>query len=275
MPTLSKQLKKFAQKHKIKGKGPLCVMLVFTRKAKEKGLPLNPDDHLTGKKGQVSGLGKGAVQTILKDYGISKVLAEEGGRTSRGSIDNMSNYVEFLNALHNEGIDDLNAIEAWWVDQLRKHFAAKPFALRLDPSISLQSVIRDLLVQAYKRQKGGGGTMYLGAVLQHLVGAKLEILHPGGFEHHGFAVADEATGRAADYVIAQVAFHVTTSPSEAVIRRCNRNLQAALRPIIVTTQEMAAAAKGLIKNAGIEDREEILKLSSFYLQTSLSTVRSP
>lgn len=44
---------------------------------------------VAGSKGQVLGLGVSAVQAILSDYGINKVLAAEGGRTSRGSINNI------------------------------------------------------------------------------------------------------------------------------------------------------------------------------------------
>jgi len=37
------------------------------------------------------------VQAILKKRGIDKILAKEGGRTSRGSGWYMRNYVDFLN----------------------------------------------------------------------------------------------------------------------------------------------------------------------------------
>ena len=37
------------------------------------------------------------IQRILADHGITRVLAEEGGRTSRGSVGLMQKYVEFLN----------------------------------------------------------------------------------------------------------------------------------------------------------------------------------
>jgi hypothetical protein len=83
---LEEKLKEFVKTNKIKGKGPLSVMLVITRRAKDDGLPLDSDKLLTKGGGQVLGLGKSAVQTILKDYGITRVLAEEAGRTSRGAL---------------------------------------------------------------------------------------------------------------------------------------------------------------------------------------------
>ena len=86
----------FMHVHKMNNKGALCVALVVSRYAKKNGLPISPSKLLTDKQGQVSGLSKSNVQAILKDYGITQILAEEGGRTSRGSIGNMQKYVEFL-----------------------------------------------------------------------------------------------------------------------------------------------------------------------------------
>lgn len=37
------------------------------------------------------------MQAVLNRHGITRVLAAEGGRTSRGSISNMREYVAFLN----------------------------------------------------------------------------------------------------------------------------------------------------------------------------------
>lgn len=62
------------------------MALVVTKAARDLGLPLDPALLRTDEGGQVKDLGKAAVQNILAEYGISKVLAEEGGRTSRGSL---------------------------------------------------------------------------------------------------------------------------------------------------------------------------------------------
>jgi len=72
-------------------------------------------------------------------------------------------------------------------------------------------------------------------MLQHLVGAKLDlVLGNGKIEHHGFSVADQSTERRGDYEVEGVAIHVTTHPSEALVRKCAANLQAGLKPVIVT-----------------------------------------
>lgn len=41
------ELREFAQRNKMKSKGPLCVALVVTRHAKKLGLPLKADELLT------------------------------------------------------------------------------------------------------------------------------------------------------------------------------------------------------------------------------------
>ena len=69
--------------------------------AKHLGLPIDPESLRTEEGGQVAGLGRAAVQKILESHGIVKILAEEGGRTSRGSLGLMRGLCKnMLNGLH-------------------------------------------------------------------------------------------------------------------------------------------------------------------------------
>ncbi|WP_029897437.1 DUF4928 family protein [Desulfohalovibrio reitneri] len=257
-------LNTFAKERNFKGKGPLCVALVITQHARDKGLPLNPDDLLTVGKGQVLGLGKGAVQNILNKHGINRVLAAEGGRTSRGSINNMRTYVSFLNDLCEQGSVDLDVIERFWIDRVLDFFAGKPFVVKLDTSRSLRHVVRDILQQAIDRQKSSPGMYYSGAVLQHLVGAKLECaIGTKKIEHNSFSTADAPGNRAGDFLIEDVAIHVTTSPSESVIERCKENLDAGYKPILVTLQKGISVADGLAENMNLSDRIDIFEIEQF------------
>ena len=72
-------LKLFFDENHMASKGALCVGLVVTREAIEQGLPIGFESLLTENRGQVRILGKVPVQKILGDYGIVRVLAEEGG----------------------------------------------------------------------------------------------------------------------------------------------------------------------------------------------------
>ncbi len=261
--TLNEKLREFTIKNRMAGKGPLSVLLVVTRHGKKFGMPLDPDVLLTEGRGQVLGLGKSAVQSILKEHGIERTLAEEGGRTSRGSVGNMRKYVAFLNELHSSGPIDFDQVEAWWIERVREFFSGKPYVLRFDPSKSLRAVIRDLLSQAEKRQERANGSTFVGTMLQHLVGAKLNLILNSPPQHHGASVADEVSGREGDFIIEDVAIHVTTSPSEALIRKCSSNLYNGMKPVIITTHRGAMLAEGLAEQAGIADRLDVFEAEQF------------
>ena len=257
-------LEKFTAQKSFRGKGPLSVALVVTQHAKSMGLPLDPDKLVTEGGGQVLGLGKGAVQSVLKRHGIDRILASEGGRTSRGSLGHMREYVSLLNALNKGGNVDLDAIEAFWIERVHEFFAGKPFKIKLDASRSLRTTVRDVIAQAEERQKNTPGMYYAGAVLQHLVGAKLDCaLGKGQVEHNSFSTADSPGARAGDFFLGDVAIHVTTSPGEALIERCRENLNDGFRPILVTLQRGLLVAEELANNVSLADRIDIFEIEQF------------
>ncbi len=132
------------------------------------------------------------------------------------------------------------------------------------PDKSLRANIEDLLCRAEEVQANAGGTNYVGAMLQHLVGAKLDlVLGKGKVEHHGFSVADQSTERQGDYQIETVTIHVTTHPTEALVRKCASNLQTGLKPLVITLGEGVAGAAFLLKNSGLADRVDVLDVAQF------------
>lgn len=267
MSELHDRLLSFQIKHKLWGKGALAQMLHISRLAVENGLPLDPSACLTSGKGQVLGLGKARVQAILSDHGITRVLAEEGGRTSRGSLGYLQEYMTFLNELHEASLFDvfeIEDVEAWWIGRVKAFFDAKPLPLKYDVGKSLCAIVHDLLGQAQKRQKASPGMMYVGAVLQHLVGAKISLILPDvEMKHHGFSVADRADSRDGDFIIDDVVIHVTTAPGEALLRKCAANIDAGLRPIIVTLGARIAAAESNADDIGLEGRVDIFDAEQF------------
>lgn len=264
MNKLESRLEKFASQNKIRGKGPLSLVLVVTRKASEQTPPFAADNYLTPQGGQVAGLGRGAVQSILADHSIDRVLAEEGGRTSRGSIQKMRAYVDFLNELAQEKLLDFDAIEKWWIGRVREFFSSKPFSLKVDSSKSIRSIVSDLIEAAFDRQRECPGVMVAGAVMQHLVGAKIATALPDvKIKHEGFSVADAPAGRKGDFLIGDTAIHVTTAPTEALIRKCCDNLAQNLRPLVITTQSGVGGAIALAKNADVAERIDILEIEQF------------
>jgi Domain of unknown function (DUF4928) len=261
---LQRELAAFAAENSFRGKGPLSVALVVTQHARTMGLPLADEKLITEGGGQVLGLGKGAVQGVLKRHGVDRVLASEGGRTSRGSLHNMREYVGFLNKLRQQGEVDLDVVEKFWIDRVHEFFAGKPFKIKLDASKSLRTVVRDVIAQAEERQKTTSGVYYAGAVLQHLVGAKLDCaLGKGNFDHNSFSTADSPGARVGDFFLGDVAIHVTTSPGEAVIERCRENLNDGIRPVLVTIQRGLTLGEGLAENVGLADRIDIFEIEQF------------
>lgn len=258
-----KELEAFDKQYIGLSNGSLSLVLTLTRIAVDKNFPLDKSDFLTAKGGQVAGLGGGAVKKILADHGVTRILSSEGGRTSRGNIERMTAYVELLNELHKEGQLDLAAAEVFWVERTLAYFDAQPFIFKLDPSRSLRACVSDLLAQAVERQREVKGTMYQGIVMQHLVGAKFDCITKGKMEHHGAAVADAPSNRSGDFLLGDVAVHVTTAPSEALIRKCNNNLGAGLRPLIVTTEDGVGGAKAFAKQAGVNDRLDVIEIEQF------------
>lgn len=254
----------FCSGHRVKGKGPLSVMLHVTRIAQNEGLPLDPEDLIAESHGQVRGQGKASVQAILAKHGITRTLASEGGRTSRGSVGLMRKYVRLLNQQAELGGLDLADVERYWVEQVKAYFASKPFRLRLDASKSLRSVIQDVLDQAEKREQESPGFRFVGAVMQHLVGAKLDLALPQlQITHHGSSVADDVSGRAGDFVLNDVAIHVTTFPQQRLVEKCRDNLDAGMRPLIVTLRDRMALAEGLAEAEGVEERIEVYDILQF------------
>jgi len=273
MEELHGLLEKYQNERKLTSKGKLAAILYVSRLAVLRGLPLDSQVLVTDNKGQVLGLGKAAVQAILKDHGETRVLAEEGGRTSRGSLGNMQHYVAFLNELHLKGVAKPEAIERWWIEKVRQFFSAKPFSLKYDTSKSLRALVSDLLSQASKRQSENPGTTYEGALLQHLVGSCLSMVTSSGIDFHGYSVADAVSARSGDFVIDDVSIHVTTAPSEALLRKCESNISGGGRPIIITTSARVPAAEALASIKGIAGRVEIFGVEQYVAQQLFAASR--
>jgi len=256
-------LRRFDTSHIGFSKGALSLVLILTRKARDETFPVDPKAFETAKGGQVAGLGGGAVKKILADHGIKRVLSSEGGRTSRGNMERMRLYVDLLNQL--AGSKDLNLedAESFWIERVVNYFDSMPFNFKLDPSKSLRACIRNLLDQAVERQRQATGTMYAGAMMQHLVGAKLKIVSSTAVVSHGHAVADGPTNRSADFALGDTAIHVTTAPAAALLDKCGKNLSVGLRPIIVTTEDGAGGARALARQLGIEDRIDVIEIEQF------------
>ena len=106
--------------------------------------------------------------------------------------------------------------------------------------------------------------MLVGTVMQHLVGAKLDlIMGLGTVTHHGANQNDAGAGRGGDFDLGDVAIHVTGAAGEALIEKCVENLSKNVRPMIVTGRKGMPLAEGLAERKGIASRVEIIELEQF------------
>lgn len=251
----------FRKSHRVRTKGSLAAILQLNRFFSMDSLPINSADYHTEKEGQVKGISKDNCQKILAEYGIKRLLAAEGGRTSRGTMALMHDYAQLINRIQPTKTQ-FAEIERYWIKQIQAFFVGKPFKLDSDSSLSVSATIGNLLLQAEQRQKENPGTMYVGILLQHLVAAKLAIVAPE-VAINGASVADNPTGRDGDFNVGDTAIHCTTAPASLLMEKCQRNIEAGLRPIIVTVRERAQTAWSLASDVGFADRLEVWDIQSF------------
>ncbi|WP_077355197.1 DUF4928 family protein [Brevundimonas sp. LM2] len=243
--------------------GPLAIALVVVDRARGRDMPLDAFDFRAANSAQVAGAGGVAANRILRRHGVTNSLGSEGGRTSRGSIDRMEELVALLNRRHAAGDLDLDAVEAFWVQKARDYFNTTPIAFRADPALSLRMALRELLAQAELRQKSMGGVMIVGAVMQHIVGAVLELsLGQGGVTHHG-SNQNDAKGRGGDFELEDAVLHVTNAPTAQLIGKCRANLDAGGRPVIITNPKPLIAAEVLADAEGLGGRIEFVDFEQF------------
>lgn len=264
MSSAYNRLKDFQVEHNTFTKGPLSLLVQLTRIVRTKSFPIKTDDLLTENKGQIAGLGGSNLKKILKEHGITRTLASEGGRTSRGNIGLMIKYVAFLNAWQAVETVDFDEVENFWAEQVRYYFNNQPFILTADPSRTIGASLDELFEQAKKRQKEKAGMQYLGTILQHLVAAKLSlIIPPDEFEIHGASVADSPTGRNGDFVVSNTIFHCTTSPGELLMQKCKMNIHAGYLPVVITIFERVRMALDLAADADLGGRIEVWDIQQF------------
>lgn len=247
------------------GRGALSILLVLTERAKTEKFPLNSDDYVTRGGGQVSGASGSAANKILAAHGVDLRLAAEGGRTNRGSIGLMQNYVRCLNEIHAEGILDLSAALEFWVKRTQALLSAEPFRAKLgDHQLSIRALVNDLVEQAKSKQKSRPGATFTGTLMQHLTAAKLRcLLKENAPKPHGASDADTSRNTAGDFEVNDSVFHVTAAPTSQLLGKCKDNLSAGKRPIVITLANSVPHAQTLAEALDIESRVEFWAFDQF------------
>lgn len=265
MSDLFDDLMQLSRDNDMLGKGFLGVALVITDIARVKGLPIDLATLMTSGGGQVRGTGGDRVKRILSEHGVHRRLSSEGGRTSRGTPAKAMAYARFLNERLSPDGSQLADVMQFWIARVHDYFASKPFVIRLDPALGITATITELIGQVQDRQRETAGATLVGTVIQHLVGAKVEVrleMDAGEVARHGASVKDDGR-RTGDFEIGDTVIHVTTMPGLLLVEKCRDNVQAGLRPIIVTGSDRVAFAKTLLADSGFGGRIDVFDYEQF------------
>ena len=178
---------------------------------------------------------------ILKrpDLMPSGEIKSEMGRTSGATKASSLDLIQAISSVvESYGVQDglvhsvVRIVEAGLLDMLDAYHKLGGIEIEYRDSESIQAFVSRLL----KAASGNSG-----AVLQHLVGAKLEIRYADddtvSISHHRYAAADQQTGRRGDFEIGNTVFHITMSPDEGTIKKALQNAKAGMQAYLLAPSE--------------------------------------
>jgi len=230
------------------------------------GIPISDDRLYSDGKSQVRGLSGSTISKILELHGETRLFTREGGRTSRGTIYLAAAFRDVLNSTQVYGSEPVNTsdisfqLEAFFTKCVRiDYFDKQRIAVDIDHTKPISAVVNDILKAAAERSDKPTG-----AVLQHLIGAKLQLRFPDekiGMDRAN--AADLHTDREGDFQVGTTAFHVTTAPMEKLISRCIENKRAGYRPIILTLESKVLAARQMADNVSMSEQISVLAAETF------------
>lgn len=246
----------------------MTVGLILAEILRDNPSPISLRQIESEKKSQVRGLSGPAIARILKEHGEHRPFTSEGGRTSRGSIVKAREVQQILNKWAEERKpnvaerkDAAAKLSEHFVNLLKRdYFDSARISAILDPSASISTTVHRLIEAA---QEAGGSAA--GAMIQHLVGAKLELRFPDrDIGKDSYAASDQSTGRFGDFQVGNIAYHVTMAPSDALFsRRVADNIKAHIRPVVLVPDARLEAAQQLAANAEVVDKTGVFSLESF------------
>ncbi len=239
----------------------ICAGLVVAEIVRH-SYPIQQSDFLTDKN-QVRTSGE-KIRKILQRFGVTKILAAEGGRTTRGTRPAAEALVTLLN--HESSLGSLSpaelgevadAMQAWLASKANDYFNRQRLEVDVDITKTAAVVVGNILTAAKERGNAG-------PVAQHLVGAKLQMRYPDvSVENRSFTTADQQLGRPGDFVIGGTVFHVTVSPMPGLIDKCQKNLRDGYRVYVLVPEAKIQAAREMADQAGLKDKVAIQSIETF------------
>jgi hypothetical protein len=174
--------------------------------------------------------------------------------------------IEFLNAFRETRLNEVDAgerIQALWemqeflIEEVRTFFNQQRIKFAFDSTKATSQLVQEILETAGPKRE---------AVALHIVGAKLELRFPDvPITNSSYSTSDMQTGRSADFQVCNAVFHITVNPARDVYEKCKRNIANGLRPYLLVTEEVEAAAKQQVKILA-EGKITVLSIEAFVAQ---------
>lgn len=229
-------------------RGSIAISLVLLERLKT-NFDLNVGGHLAGGRAQIQGASGTAIQRILAAFGETRPFVSEGGRTNRGTPAVAGALLAAIQAARLNNLSDearaavLHECQAFLVDKVRVFHSQERIKPDFDPAASTRQFVSDLLARAEETGKRG-------PVAQYLVGAKLALRFPDAeLRNDVYAAADDPSGAPGDFVVGDVAFHVTVAPTQGHFDKCARNLREGRRVFLLVPDAMLVGARQLAELA--------------------------
>jgi len=232
-----------------------------------RSFPLAPNDYVSKRGSQVRGLsGRTGDEIIARFLPGMCSIGTEAGRTSRGTLpavrrlaDSLNDLAPLIEPLTVEERGRLaDAMQRWIVENpIRAYFERQKLAPPLDARHASPANVTAILAAAADRNQAG-------PVAQHIIGAKLALRYPGlEVENYSYSTADAPTNRHGDFVVGDTVFHVTMTPSPAVIEKCERNTRDGYRPLLLVPDSKREGASQMAESMGLGSTLAVMGIETF------------
>src|SRR5205823_6138602 len=93
---------------------------------------------------------------------------------------------------------------------------------------------------------------------------KLQARHPKiKVSNHPGHAADVQTGRFCDFAIGSSCYHVTATPTVAEVKKCARNIQRGLHPVLLVPRAMVSKSFHFAEAIGVDKQLSIGAIEDF------------
>jgi len=222
--------------------GTIAASLVVLEQL-QKDYDLSIEARVSAGGSQVKGASGRATAAVLRKFNEIRPFSKEGGRTNRLAVKELKLLLNTLASLKLEQLTEqdrnqvLISFQEYLVARVRDYHNRQKLEFIFDPKNSTWQTIHQLIKDAQAENKGG-------PVVQHLVGAKLELRFPSLIiSNEPTSAADAPTNRQGDFRINDTIFHITVAPMPPVFEKCNQNLVQGLKAYLLVPDSKLAASR--------------------------------